>query len=93
MTRSAIGNLNIEHQKSNFGQCREQQALEWPDGGLPQLVGIKDWDDPSNPFMQRAQGRATDELAIKVLRMIAEFESRQQYCLEVWRNAMNSWWR
>jgi len=54
--------------------------LEWPDGGLPQLVGINNWDDPSNPFMQRAQGREADELAIKLLRMVAEFESRQQYC-------------
>jgi len=80
MTRSQNATLSIEHQKSNLSQCREQLTLEWHDGGLPQLVGINNWDDPSNPFLQRAQGRAADELAIKLLRMIAEFESRQQYC-------------
>ena len=30
--------------------------------------------------MRRADGRAEDEIAIQILRMIAEFESREQYC-------------
>ena len=81
MTRSEIGTLMLEHQKSNLGQCREPVMLEWPDAGLPQLVGnSSSLDDPLNPFLERAIGRAEDELAIKVLRMIAEFETRQQYC-------------
>jgi hypothetical protein len=46
------------------------------------FTGIRNYpaDDPLNPFKQRSEGRAEDERAISLLRMIAEFESRQQYC-------------
>jgi hypothetical protein len=37
-------------------------------------------DDSLSPFMRRADGRLEDEIAIQILRMIAEFESREQYC-------------
>jgi len=83
MTRNDSGGLTLEHQKSNLGLCRETLALEWPDAGLPQLLAINQVDNPLNPFLQRLQGRAEDERAISVLRMIAEFESRQQYCSPV----------
>jgi hypothetical protein len=80
MTRLETGNLLLEHQKSNLGRCREPLILEWPDAGLPQLMGNDPASSPLNPFMQRADGRSEDERAVKVLRMIAEFESRGQYC-------------
>jgi hypothetical protein len=80
MTRTDMGTLTLEHQKSNLGKLREVLALEWPDAGLPQLMGNDPADNPLNPFMQRVEGRAEDERAITLLRMIAEFETRQQYC-------------
>jgi putative DNA primase/helicase len=80
MTRSETGNLLLEHQKSNLGRCRDPLMLEWPNGGLPQLVDNEITSGPLNQFMQRSDGRADDELAIQILRMIAEFESRGQFC-------------
>jgi putative DNA primase/helicase len=80
MTRTEMGTLTLEHQKSNLGKLREVLALEWPDAGLPQLIGNEPADNPLNPFMQRVKGWADDERAISLLRMVAEFESRQQYC-------------
>jgi hypothetical protein len=80
MTRTEMDTLTLEHQKSNLGKCREPLMLEWPVGGLPQLMGNYSTDDPARPFKQRLDGRLEDELAIKVLRMIAEFESRGHYC-------------
>jgi len=80
MTHTESDTLILEHQKSNLGRCHDQLTLEWPDGGLPQLRGNELGDDPASPFQQRANGRVEDDRAIKVLRMIAEFESRQQYC-------------
>lgn len=83
MTRTEMGTLTLEHQKSNLGKLREVLALEWPDAGLPQLMGNDPADNLLNPFMQRVEGRAEDERAIGLLRMVAEFESRQQYCSPV----------
>ena len=80
MTRTEIGALQLEHQKSNLGICREPLTLEWPDAGLPQLMCNDSGDDSLSPFMQRADGRLEDEIAIQILKMIAEFESRGQYC-------------
>jgi len=80
MTRKGNGLLTLEHQKSNLGKKREVLELEWRDDGLPQLMANDPADNPLDPFMQRIKGRADDERAISLLRMIAEFESRQQYC-------------
>ena len=71
MTRAEDGSLTLEHQKNNLGKMREPLCLTWPDGGLPMLPG-------------QATGLATrhadDQLATELLRLIAEFEARQQYC-------------
>lgn len=85
MTRTETGTLTIEHQKSNLGRCRERLTLEWPDAGLPQLLGnpIGDSDSPFAGVIERFEGRAADERAITLLKMIAEFESREQYCSPV----------
>ena len=80
MTRKEMGTLQLDHQKSNLGRCHEPLMLEWPDAGLPQLLGNEPADNPLNPFMQRVEGRAEDERAVSLLRMVAEFESRKQYC-------------
>lgn len=80
MSRKEIGTLLLEHQKSNLGRCHEPLMLEWPDSGLPQLIDNEPADNLLNPFMQRVDGWVEDERAISLLRMVAEFESRQQYC-------------
>jgi putative DNA primase/helicase len=74
LTRAESGALTLEHQKSNLGKLREPLSLVWPDGGLPMLA-------PSySDLTERMQGRADDEQAAQLLKMIAEFESRGQYC-------------
>ena len=78
MTRTDSGTLKLEHQKSNLGKLREVLALEWPHGDLPQTMGNESGD--SSALMQRIDGHADDERAISLLQLIAEFESRQQYC-------------
>jgi len=80
MTRTKDDDLQLEHQKSNLGTCRETLTLQWPYAGLPQLMGNDSADDSLSPFMRRADGRTEDEIAIQILRMIAEFESRGHYC-------------
>jgi len=80
MTRTESGTLVIEHQKSNLGRCHEPVTLEWLEDGLPQVLSEQGSADPLNPFMRRLNGREDDERAIALLRMIAEFESRGQYC-------------
>jgi RecA-family ATPase len=79
LTRGDDGLLTLEHQKSNLGRMREPITLEWLKDGLPQLVeqGIGFDVDSLN---QRQQGRADDDRAAALLRMIAEFEGRGQYC-------------
>ena len=67
------GVLTLAHQKNQFGRMREPLALQWPEGGLPQAAS-------SNPFSERLQGRADDERAAALLRLIVEFEGREQYC-------------
>jgi len=76
MARGDDGLLTLDHQKSNLGQMREPLTLEWPDSGLPQLVDNSDADG----FSSRQQGKADDDRAAALLRLIAEFESRGQYC-------------
>jgi len=83
MTRAEDGTLALEHQKCNLSKTREPLALHWPDGGLPQLVatgGTGDGGNPLAPFMERLEGREQDARALKLLAMIAEFETREQYC-------------
>jgi putative DNA primase/helicase len=75
MTRGEDGLLTLEHQKSNLGQMREPLTLEWPDSGLPQLVQAG-----FDGLNQRQQGRADDDRAASLISLIAEFESRGQYC-------------
>ena len=74
MTRTETDTLTLEHQKSNLGRCREPLTLEWPENGLPQL------GNPATGFLDSVQGRGDDDRATILLKMIAEFESRQQYC-------------
>lgn len=78
LTRDDDGLLTLEHQKSNLGKMREPITLEWPSDGQPQLreqgVGF-DVDQ----LTQRLQGRADDEKAAVLLKLIAEYESRQQF--------------
>jgi len=74
LTRGDDGLLTLEHQKSNLGRMREPLALNWPDGGFPQLVESGGFDG------SHQQGRVDDDRAAALLKLIAEFESRGQYC-------------
>jgi len=74
LTRGDDGLLTLEHQKSNLGRMREPLSLEWLEGGLPQVVQGGGFDG------SRQQGRSDDDRAAALLRLIAEFESRGQYC-------------
>jgi len=78
LTRGDDGLLTLEHQKSNLGRMREPLTLNWPDGGFPQLVAETNFD--ADGFTVRQQGRADDERAAALLKLIAEFEGRGQYC-------------
>jgi putative DNA primase/helicase len=75
MTRTDDGLLTLDHQKSNLGKLREPLTLNWLDGGLP----ILDAPDASG-VTARMNGRSDDECAAALLKLITEFESRQQYC-------------
>jgi hypothetical protein len=78
MTRGDDGLLTLEHQKSNLGRMREPITLEWPKDGLPQLVQAGAVAGPYDPT-ERMQARADDDRAAALLKMIAEYESRQQF--------------
>ncbi|MFZ4539415.1 AAA family ATPase [Propionivibrio sp.] len=74
MSRDDAGLITLEHQKSNLGKLREPLTLEWVDGGFPQVIGQAGFDGT------RQQGRGDDDRAISLLKLIAEFEGRGQYC-------------
>jgi putative DNA primase/helicase len=78
MTRTEDGTLTLEHQKSNLSKTREPLTLDWPEGGFPQAMGAS--GNPLAESTQYAQGRADDDRAIKLLAIVAEFESRGQFC-------------
>lgn len=78
LSRAEDGTLTLEHQKSNLGKMREPLMLEWLEGGLPQVLR-----SDGGAFASRVQGRADDERAAALLRLIAEFEGREQYCSPV----------
>lgn len=79
LTRGADGLLTLEHQKSNLGQMREPITLEWPNDGQPQLRE-QGAEFEVDELIQNQQGRADEAKAASLLRMIAEFEGRGQYC-------------
>jgi hypothetical protein len=77
LSRSEHGDLRLEHQKSNLGKLQEPLTLTWPDGALPMLAA----DAPNfDGLNARAEGRAQDSKAAALLRLLAEFESREQFC-------------
>jgi hypothetical protein len=70
------GLLTLEHQKNNHGKKRDPLTLTWPEGGLPELVDDAADFDPQNLTVT---GRADDAAASALLRLITEFEAREQY--------------
>jgi RecA-family ATPase len=78
LTRGDDGLLTLEHQKSNLGRMREPITMKWSKDGLPQLVQAGGEMDPYNPTV-REQGRADDERAAALLKLIEEYESRLQF--------------
>ncbi|MCW5669399.1 MAG: AAA family ATPase [Hydrogenophaga sp.] len=79
LTRADDGTLTLEHQKSNFGKLQDPLTLRWADGELPEV-------DHQGIFLApgaRLQGHGSDEKAAALLRVLAEYESRHQYCSPV----------
>jgi hypothetical protein len=77
MTRAEDGAITLEHQKSNLGRTRVPLTLEWPDGGLPKVASEA---SDITGFASRIQTRADDDRAAALLKLIAESESRGQFC-------------
>jgi len=80
MTRDAIDRLTIDHQKSNLGRCHESLRLQWLTDELPQLVTNQAGSDSIDPLLQAVASKDDEDRAKKLLRMIAEFASRGQFC-------------
>lgn len=80
MTRDAIDRLTIDHQKSNLGRCHESLRLQWLTDELPQLVANQAGSDSIDPLLQAVASKDDEDRAKKLLRMIAEFASRGQFC-------------
>ena len=80
MSRADDGLLTLEHQKSNLAKLQEPIALMWADGALPVLAT----DSPdAGGFADRTRGRIDDAAAAALLKIIAEFASRDQFCSPV----------
>lgn len=80
MTREDSGRIKLEHQKNNLGRKIEPILLTWEEGEpLPGLMGTQEAPDFSG-LDARMRGRADDNAAAALLRLIAEFESREQFC-------------
>ena len=79
LTRGDDGLLTLEHQKANLGRRRDPVTLQWPENGLPGLVEAGAGFAGFAGFPGQ-QGRADDERAVSLLKLIAEFEGRGQYC-------------
>lgn len=69
--------LRLEHQKANLSKMRGPLMLQWLEGGLPQAVqnDANDFD-----FTVLNESKQDDINAVHLLRMISEFEGRQQFC-------------
>lgn len=75
LTRGDDGVLILEHQKSNFGRMQEPITLRWEANQLPQLLDLDAvFDDLRNKSFIETQ------TAVALLQLIADFESRGQYC-------------
>ncbi|MDP3835035.1 MAG: AAA family ATPase [Hydrogenophaga sp.] len=79
LSRAEDGSLTLEHQKSNLGKLQAPLSLHWPQGGLPELAQ----QGGLSGFTTRMEGRLNDDKAAGLLRLLAEFESREQYCSPV----------
>lgn len=75
MQRTDSGNLEIEHQKSNYGRLMKNPIrLEWPVGGLPILMG-----DTSDPAVTQARAYRDRMQAAGLLRLLDEYAGRGQF--------------
>ena len=80
MARDDSGLIRLEHQKNNLGKRRDELLLTWGDGEpLPALAGQHGSVDMAS-ITAKARGRADDNAAAALLRLIAEFEARGQFC-------------
>ncbi len=67
--------LTLSHQKSNHGRMEESVKLKWSANDLPQLLCLDTaLDDVSHTNFIETQS------AVALLGLLAEFESRGQYC-------------
>lgn len=75
MVRNDDGTLTLNHEKGNHAKgLQEPITLTWPKDGLPDTV-----QSLPPEVVQRLQGRADDQAAITLLRLVAEYADRSQY--------------
>lgn len=85
MHRASPNWLEIGQQKSNHGPLQKPLRLHWPEGGLPESA-----ENPAiQALVEKTQARADDAAAVEILRLLAEFEGRQQFASPA-RNANNN---
>ncbi len=78
LTRGQDNLLTLEHQKNNLGLRRDPIKLQWLEGGFPQLV--VGYEAPGTAGTLAQAERSDDQNAQAILRMLAEFEGRGQFC-------------
>jgi putative DNA primase/helicase len=66
--------LALVHQKNNLGRLCKPLELIWPEAGLP--VEVR----PEDPLSDREKASETVDLAVTLLRLLAEFEDQGVYC-------------
>ena len=75
MVRNDDGTLTLNHEKGNHAKgLQEPLTLTWPKDGLPDTA-----QSLPPEVVQRLQGRADDQAAIALLRLVAEYADRSQY--------------
>ena len=71
--------LILNHQKSNYGKEGDALNLIWPEDCLPQeLHRVQGHNQGFSEALEN--GRADDDRAISLLKLIFEYEQRKQFC-------------
>ena len=80
------GRLEIQHQKSNLGAKHETLAIDWPEGGLPQLAAV--FDRSAGDALAQCH-RDTDDTDALLL-LIHEFTGRGEFVATVPNSSANA---
>ena len=79
LSRDSAGLLTLAHQKTNHGRMQDPLTLVWLESELPKVAGHVGADVDYSELNDSVDARQQDTDAAVVLRMVAEFEGRDQY--------------